>query len=182
MAAVHSQAVFIVFLILIVDSAAFILLGGYYLYQQWQKDKFASIKGFFNTKVQKVTPEVPEIPVIQQKVIFVDLSPKSADIVELAVEVWRIKNRITSVGGSLTDIQRRGLESSIQKFAKFLDRNDIKITDYTGQKYNEGMNVDVISFEKSDNVKTPMIKETVEPSIVCKDHIIKRGKIIVINN
>ncbi len=119
---------------------------------------------------------------IQHHALFVDLSPKSADIVELAIEVWRINNRIMKAGSGLTDIQRRGLESSLQKFLKFLDKYNIKIVDHTGEKYNEGMNVDVLSFEKDENIKTPLVKETVEPSIICKGHVIKKGKIIVINN
>jgi hypothetical protein len=65
---------------------------------------------------------------------------------------------------------------------KFLDKYSIEIIDHTGEKYNEGMNVDVLSFEKDENVKIAIIKETVEPSISCKDHIVKRGKVIVVNN
>jgi len=119
---------------------------------------------------------------IPPQAIFVDLSPKSADVVDLAVEVWRINNRVMKAGSGLTDIQKRGLESSLQKFTKFLDRYSIEIVDHTGEKYNEGMNVDVLSFEKDENIKTPIIKETIEPSIICKGHVVKRGKIIVANN
>jgi Holliday junction resolvasome RuvABC ATP-dependent DNA helicase subunit len=118
----------------------------------------------------------------QHQALFVDLSPKSADIVELAVEVWRINNRIMKAGSDLSEIQKRGLESSLKKFIKFLDSYDIKIVDHTAEKYNEGMNVDVVSFVKDQNVKTALIKETIEPSIICKGYVIKKGKVIVINN
>jgi Holliday junction resolvasome RuvABC ATP-dependent DNA helicase subunit len=124
----------------------------------------------------------PKEHLSQHQAIFVDLSPKSADIVELAVEVWRINNRIMKAGNDLSEIQKRGLESSLQKFIKFLDSHDIKIVDHAGEKYNEGMNIDVISFTKDQNVKTPLIKETIEPSIICKGYVIKKGKVIVVNN
>jgi hypothetical protein len=117
----------------------------------------------------------------EDRAIFVDLSPKSADIVELAVEVWRMNNRLIKIEG-LTEAQQRGFDSSLQKFVKFLDRYDVKIIDHTGEKYNEGMNVDVLSFESDSSLKTSMIKETIEPSVTCKGHIIKKGKIIVVNN
>jgi hypothetical protein len=117
----------------------------------------------------------------QDHALFVDLSPKASDVVELAIEVWRINNRINKASNSFTDIQKRGLESSIKKFLKFLDSYKIKIIDHTGEKYNEGMNIDVVSFEKDDSVRFPVVKETIEPSILCDDHIIKKGKIIVIN-
>lgn len=114
--------------------------------------------------------------------IFVDLSPKSTDVVELAVEIWRINSRINKVLTGLSEIQRRGLESSIQKLLKYLDRFDMKIIDHTDEKYNEGMNVDVLSFEKDPKIRFPIIKETIEPTIICKGHVIKKGKIIVITN
>lgn len=118
----------------------------------------------------------------QHQAIFVDLSPKSADVVELAIEIWRIKNRISKAISDLSEIQRRGLESSIQKLLRFLDRSEIKIIDHTDEKYNEGMNVDVLSFEKNSTIKTPIIKETVEPTITCQGHVVKKGKVIVITN
>ena len=65
--------------------------------------------------------EIPQEPRSENRAIFVDLSPKSADIVELAVEVWRINNRLMKVEG-LTETQQRGFDSSLQKFGKFLDR------------------------------------------------------------
>ncbi len=114
--------------------------------------------------------------------LFVDLSPKSADVVDLAIEVWRINSRIAKVGNSLTDMQKRGIESSLQKFSKFLGRYSIEIIDHTGEKYNEGMSVDVLSFEKDESMKTPIIRETIEPSIICKGHVVKRGKVIVVNS
>jgi hypothetical protein len=125
--------------------------------------------------------EKPQESHAGNRAIFVDLSPKSADIVELAVEVWRMNNRLMKVEG-LTESQQRGFDSSLQKFGKFLDRNDVKIIDHTGEKYNEGMNVDVLSFENDPSLKTSMIKETIEPSVTCKGQIIKKGKIIVVNN
>ncbi len=119
---------------------------------------------------------------VQPHAVFVDLSPKSTDVVDLAVEVWRLNNRISKIGNGLSDIQKRGIESSLQKFTKFLDNYSVKIIDSVGEKYNEGMNLDVLSFEKDPNLKMPLIKETVEPSITCKGQIIKKGKIIVASN
>ena len=134
------------------------------------------------SKLPENTPEPLKENTFQSQTVFVDLSPKTADIVELAVEVWRINNRIMKASADLTEMQKRGLESSLQKFLKFLDKNEIKIIDHTGEKYNEGLNVEVLSFEKDPTVNTPKIKETVEPSIVYKNSIVKKGKIIVINN
>jgi len=118
----------------------------------------------------------------QNRAIFVDLSPKSANVVELAVEIWRIENRLSKTTDNLSEIQKRGLESSIQKLLKYLDEFDIKIIDHTNEKYNEGMNVSVLSFEKDPSIKVPMIKETIEPTIICKGLVVKKGKVVVISN
>lgn len=118
----------------------------------------------------------------QDKVIFIDLSPKSADLIELAVEFWRIKNRLVKASVNLDDIQKRGLESSVQKLIKYLDRFHIEIIDHTDQKYNEGISVDVLSFENDPNISVPTIKETVEPTITCQGNVVKKGKVIVIKN
>lgn len=114
--------------------------------------------------------------------IFIDLSPKSVDLIELAIEVWRIKNRLEKISSGLDDSQKRGLDSSIQKFIKYLDRFNIKIIDHTNQKYNEGLSVDVLSFENSPDVSVPIIKETVEPTILCESKVVKKGKVVVIKN
>jgi hypothetical protein len=178
MTAIYPQVVYKLIILLIAALMAFILLM--ILYQRRTRNKFSSSKLFEKEGPKK--PQIPEVPQTQHKAIFVDLSPKSADIVELAIEVWRINNRVMKAATGLTDIQKRGLDSSLQKFVKFLDHYDVKIVDHTGEKYNEGMNVEVLSFEKDPNVKVSTIKETIEPSITCKGHVIKKGKIIVITN
>jgi len=135
---------------------------------------------FFRLQNKPTVDTKEQLP--KHQTIFVDLSTKSADIVELAVEVWRINNRIMKAESSLSEIQKRGLESSLQKFVKFLDHNDVRFIDHTGQKYNEGMNIEVLSFEKDQTAKYSFIKETIEPSITCNGMVVKKGKVVVINN
>ena len=117
----------------------------------------------------------------QSQVVFVDLSPKSADVVDLATEIWRINNRISKIS-NLSEIQKRGLDSSTQKLLKYLDLFEIKIIDYTNEKYNDGMNVNVRFFEPDSSIKNPIIKETIEPTITCRGQIVKKGEVIVTTN
>lgn len=121
-------------------------------------------------------------PKLLNEAIFVDLSPKSADLVQLAIEIWRIENRISKIGSKLEDTQKRGLESSVQKLVKYLDKFHIKIIDHTDQKYNEGLSVEVLSFENEDSVKVPTIKETIEPTIICENMVVKKGRVVVVKN
>lgn len=120
----------------------------------------------------------------QEEGIFVDLSPQSEDLVDLAVEVWRIQNRIHKSSSDLKDIHKRGLESSIKKLLNFLEKSNIEIVDHTNRKYNEGLNVNVLSYEEDDRVDFDFdfIKETIEPTIMHKGSVFRKGKVIVAKN
>jgi len=134
------------------------------------------------SNLKKISLKKPDIDINKQHAIFIDLSPKSSDLVELAIEIWRVKNRLIKASPDLQEIHKRGLESSVQKMQKFLDRFSIEIIDHTNQKYNEGLSVDVLSFEIDPNIKIPVIKETIEPTIICNGNVVKKGKVVVIKN
>ncbi len=62
------------------------------------------------------------------------------------------------------------------------EKYDIEIRDYTNQKFNEGLNLDILSVEKDPAIAEPMVKETVEPTILCKGQVVKKAKIILLSN
>ena len=80
----------------------------------------------------------------------------------------------------MTDDQAKALKNSYSKLMRYLERNDIGITDYANQKYNEGMNLDVLSAEKDKNIKHTIIKETHEPAITHKGQLIRKAKVILL--
>lgn len=107
---------------------------------------------------------------------FIDFSAKVKDLVELAVEVWRLENRINK---TFSEDQRETIIKSVQKIKRYLDKNDIEIVDHTNQKFNEGLNLDVLAVEKDHNISESKIKETIEPTITYKGKVVHKGKIIV---
>jgi len=104
------------------------------------------------------------------------------DLIDLAVEVWRIEQRIIKSASSLPEQQLKGLENSVQKLKRYLSKYDFEILDYKNQKYNDGLNLDILSIEKDLSLAEPVIKETVEPTILCKGQVVRKAKIILINN
>ena len=162
--------------ILIIFSVALFVVVLYLSFKYYRRLKLAVAKS--EEVLSQKTFQRP----LQPHAIFVDLSPKSADVVELAVEIWRIQNRLNKAITDLPDTQKRGLESSIQKLQKYLDTFHIKIVDHTSQKYNEGLNVNVLSFEIDPHVTIPIIKETIEPTIICEGKVVRKGKVVVIKN
>ena len=112
----------------------------------------------------------------------INLSVGVAELVELATEVWRIEQRLAKVTESLPETQRKGLENSVYKLKAYVSKYDIEIIDYTNKKFNDGLNLDVLSVEKDPAVATPTVKETVEPTILVKGQVVKKAKIILLSN
>ena len=113
---------------------------------------------------------------------FVELSLGVNDLVDLAVEVWRMEQRVAKSALSLPENQLKGLENSIQKLKRYLEKYDIQIVDYKDTKYNDGLNLDILSVEKDPTLPEPRVKETVEPTIMCKGQVVLKAKIILLSN
>ncbi len=113
---------------------------------------------------------------------FLDVSLGANDLVDLAIEIWRIEQRLLKVNLNLQENQVASLDSSIQKMKRYLEKYDVQIMDYKNQKYNEGFNIDVLSVEKDEKVLVPTIRETIEPSITVKGQLVRKAKVILIKN
>jgi molecular chaperone GrpE (heat shock protein) len=112
----------------------------------------------------------------------INLSAHVTELVELATEVWRIEQRLSKAADTLPETQRKGLENSVHKFKNYISNYDIEIIDYTNQKFNDGLNLDVLSVEKDPAITTPKVKETIEPTILVKGQVVKKAKIILLSN
>src|SRR3989344_6692058 len=113
---------------------------------------------------------------------FVELSIGVNDLVDLAVEVWRMEQRVAKSASNLPEQQLKGLDNSIQKLKRYISKYDIEIVDYKNQKYNDGLNLDILSVEKDPSLSEPTIKETVEPTVLCKGQVVRKAKIILLKN
>ncbi len=111
---------------------------------------------------------------------FLELTPSSQSLVELAVEVWRLEKRLQKSSESLSEDQNKAFDNSLAKLLRYLEKNDISLTDYTDKKYNEGMNLDILSIEKDPDIPHSIIKETHEPAVLHKGQLIKKAKVVVL--
>jgi len=50
---------------------------------------------------------------------FVELSVDAINLVDLAIEVWRIEQRIIKLASNIPEQQLKGIENSIQKFKRY---------------------------------------------------------------
>jgi len=113
------------------------------------------------------------------RIRFLKVSIDLNRLCDLAIDVWRLRRRFEKLNTSIPENMDKGLSHSFQKIGKYLQENDIEIRDFTNQKYNDGLNIDVLSVEKNSQRETPFIRETVEPSILHKGQIIRRAKVII---
>ena len=112
---------------------------------------------------------------------FLDVSIQTNDLIELAIELWRMERKINKLLSALPEDQRETLDNSLQKLKRYLSKNDIEVMDHTNQKYDDGQNLEILAVEKDPGVLEPVIKETIEPTILYKGQVVHIGKVIIVN-
>ena len=111
---------------------------------------------------------------------FIEYSPDLNDLIELTIEVWRLDKKTKLLGKSLSEEEYTKLHNSVKRLKRFLTKRDFEIIDYTEKKHNDGLNYDVLSVEKDPSIQDPIVKETVEPSILYKGRIVSKAKVILL--
>ena len=59
---------------------------------------------------------------------------------------------------------------------------EAEIVDYKNQKYNDGLNLDIVGVEKDPSITESIIKEIKEPTIMLKGQVVHKAKIILLSN
>lgn len=113
---------------------------------------------------------------------FIQLSLGVNELVDVAIEIWRIEQRLAKSASVLPENQKKGLDNSVQKLRRYVEKYDIEIIDYTNQKFNEGLNLDILSVEQNPLLQWPTVKETIEPTIILKGQVVRKAKIILVKN
>lgn len=113
---------------------------------------------------------------------FIELSIGVNDLIDLAIEIWRMEQRILESSSLLSENHSKGLANSIQRLKRYIQKYDIEIIDYTNQKFNDGLNLDILSKEKDSSIPHPIVKKTVEPTVICKGQVVRKAKIILLTN
>ena len=84
-----------------------------------------------------------------EKLRKVDLS----SVIDLAIEAWRLQDRVRRLQ-SATGREDPSIAFSIDKIQHVLREIGIEAREYTGQTYNEGMSLDVLTFDYPVGGKT----------------------------
>ena len=76
----------------------------------------------------------------------------------------------------------RTMSTKINQTLELMKNHKIEVIDHDGEDYYPTMLVDVLVFEKDENIKKPTITETIEPTIYFNSEMVKKGKVIVTQN
>ena len=131
---------------------------------------FFIVKGFAKTERQIKRSIEPK---------SLDILPSAKNMIDLAVELWKLDKRMKNISGKLSDDEKKLLGNSLDRLKRFLQVNDIKTEDYEGLVYNEGMNVKVMHVEKEHNVPRSIIGETIKPAIGRKGVLVSQAEVVI---
>ena len=110
-----------------------------------------------------------------------------SDLSELAIQTWRLQNRIGGLDPEEHKRIRKQLMDSARRFAKILQRFDVEFEDVTGQPYSDGwQEVDVVSWEDQGDETSPVdagpwVRSTVSPIIRRKGKTVKLGQVVCVD-
>ncbi len=107
---------------------------------------------------------------------------KTADLkfmADLATRLWRIRAGLVVPG---SDAPYKNVSRSfryLERLIDMLEKQNIRIIDKTGDFYDPGMMMEVITSEPMKGIPRDIIKETLEPMIMKEDRIIQTAKVVV---
>ena len=114
--------------------------------------------------------------VVAEQLRKIDLS----SVIDVAIEVWRLQDRVNKLQ-TAAGRKDPSIAFSIDKIQHILKEIGIEAREYTGQTYNEGMSLDVLTFDYPAGEKpiSRIVQETVSPAIFFDGRLHKMAQVIV---
>ncbi len=99
------------------------------------------------------------------------------DLIDLAVEVWRLENGYRNAAESPIFINH-----FLRRTQAFLKKYEIEIVDLTGKIYEPGLAVEVVDLinQNSDGEQSEVINEMVTPIVLQSGQVVKHGQIVLL--
>lgn len=105
------------------------------------------------------------------------------DLINLAVETWRLERRVARLEPELGSRATRPLESTVRKLTSLLQVRGVTIgEDYEGRPFEDGFREVIVLAEEPDSSKPSgfrEISETVSPSVLHHGQRIRNAEVIV---
>ena len=109
-------------------------------------------------------------------------------LAQLAIEVWRLEQRV-----EVTEPSRDRLQDSVRRLTAALQDVGVRFIDPTGHSYTDGMNAEIVAVEATDASSEPttvsaettdattlmIIKQVLRPTIFVDDVCVVAPQIVV---
>jgi hypothetical protein len=103
-----------------------------------------------------------------------------ASMIDLAIEVWRLEERLKRMSASIGKDDPASVFAA-EKIRDIFSQIGIEIRDLTGQPYNEGMSLDVLTRDYPADEHPPyrIIQETISPAVFLDGELKKLAQVII---
>jgi hypothetical protein len=132
------------------------------------------MKRFFPKRVQEPTGPASELQAHEVRRLNI------SNMIDLAIETWRLQDRLKKmlIASKKED---PGLAFATDKIRDIFSQIGIEVRDLSGQPYNEGMSLDVLTcdYPEGENPPSKIIQETISPAVYFDGKLLKMSQVII---
>jgi hypothetical protein len=111
--------------------------------------------------------------------IPIDIEELFGPLIEVATNAWRLKIRMVDSETGEPKEEMHKLYRFVEGLFRGLQQAGIRVVDTVGKIYDSGMPLKVLNFEPVPGLQREEIIETVRPTILWKEQLLRAGEIIV---
>ena len=98
----------------------------------------------------------------------------------VAEEVWRLERRLERVAVQVGDDPLDSVRDALQRLKDLLDESGVRALDHDGERYMEGVRLDVLHVEGEPTEDSPLcVIRTVRPTILADGQVVASGQVIL---
>lgn len=101
------------------------------------------------------------------------------DLADAATNLWRARKRLQGTGSENLAKELGKFLRPIDSAIAALERFGIRLIDHTGDHYDPGMALTVVSCQPQNDIDRPVVSETLKPTVYYKDLPIQHADVIV---
>ena len=98
-------------------------------------------------------------------------------IARFALETWRLRRRLDRYAQSAAPEPLRPLQEGVRRLEDVLLSAHVEFRDHIGERYSEGLQVEVIHIRDGDNGW--QIVETIQPSILVSGRVVRQAQVVI---
>jgi hypothetical protein len=113
-----------------------------------------------------------------EKITHVE-APTDALLATVATNTWRALQKIIDVETSEPKPEMKRIHRHIESISEALREFGVETVDHTGQRYDTGSALKVITSEKRVGLNREEIIETLKPTVRFKGRLLQQGEVVV---